>query len=469
MAIWRIIFLVFIFLLPFFLFSQNDLEKKCLLEEIDNLCQKISSQDCRKLLEECERYYKEKGEELEKNIERTQKEKQTLKNKISSLRRKIESLDYQIYQTSLVIKDLNLQIRDTENSIQKTSLKIEELKKRLAQILRLVYEEDQRSIFEILLTENKISDFFDNLIKLENLHLENQEILKKIKKLKLSLEEQKNKLDEEKEDLAKRIKIKALQKEENQEVKKEKERLLKMTEAQYQQYLREKKELEKKTAEIMARIVQLTLPGLDIPKTPKELYELAKWAGQAAGGVRPALILVLLEVESALGVNVGQCNCQGQPVCRHPELNYKQVMSKKQWSAFETIVKELGLDINTTPVSCYVNGGKVQMGGAMGPAQFLPNTWLKLGYKERVENITLLKPANPWRAKDAFLAAALYLADWGATKQTRKSEMAAVLAYLCGTSQLTSRCRQAGGEYYQKLVIQKADWWQEEINKGISL
>jgi hypothetical protein len=210
----------------------------------------------------------------------------------------------------------------------------------------------------------------------------------------------------------------------------------------------------------------LTLPGLAVPRDPKELYELAKWAGNAAGGVRPALILGLLEVESALGVNVGQCNCKGQPVCRHPELNYKQVMGRNQWTAFETIVGELGLNPNTTPVSCYVNGGRVQMGGAMGPAQFMPTTWLNVGYKQRVENITGLRPANPWRARDAFLAAALYLADWNAATQSRQSEMGAVTAYLCGTSAMTTRCQQAGGEWYRNLVLQKADHWQQWIKEG---
>lgn len=243
--------------------------------------------------------------------------------------------------------------------------------------------------------------------------------------------------------------------------------MLKMTRSQYRQYLKEKQELEKRAAEIMARIAQLTLPGLAMPRDPKDLYELASWAGTTAGGVRPALILGLIEVESALGTNVGQCNCAGQPVCRHPGLSYKQVMKDNQWAAFEAITKELGLNINTTPVSCYIGGGKVQWGGAMGPAQFMPNTWLRAGYKQRVENITGVSPANPWRARDAFLAAALYLADWNATTQTRSSEIGAVTAYLCGTSQMTTRCRRAGGEGYRNLVMRKANWWQQQINQGI--
>ena len=429
----------------------------------------LSQEDCQ-TIEECQALWEGLQEEIKKLegvITETRQEAKTLKNQISILRSRIQQLELQIQQGQIMIKDLSYQIKDTETSIEKTSLKIEDSKEKLIGILRTIYEEDQKSLIEILFSEKTLSGFFDNLMALEALSLKSQELLENIKDLKSSLEKQKEKLDEEKDSLALTVKVQTLQKQQSEEAKKEQERILKMTEAQYQQYLKEKKELEKRAAEIMGRITQLTLPGLAVPRDLKELYELARWAGQAAGGVRPALILGLLEVESALGVDVGQCNCAGQSVCRHPELSYKQVMSSKQWSAFETITQELGLNPNTTPVSCYVSGGAVQMGGAMGPAQFMPTTWLNLGYKQKVENITGVRPANPWRARDAFLAAALYLADWNASTQNPQSELGAVTAYLCGTSIMTRTCSRAGGVSYRNSVMEKANWWQQQINLGI--
>ena len=408
----------------------------------------------------------EKIRQYEIDITKTEAEKQTLQYRINTLRNRISQLDLEIRRGNIIIQDLGLQIQDTEGSIEKTSLKIEDSREKLAGILKVIYEEDQKSLIEILLSERTLSGFFDNLMALEVLNSESQELLENIKGLKSTLESQKEKLDEGKDSLARTVKVQTLQKQQSEETRKEQERILKMTEAQYQQYLKEKQELEKRAAEIMKRITQLTLPGLAVPQTRKELYELASWAGNSAGGVRPALILGLIEVESALGINVGQCNCAGQPVCRYPELSYKQVMSNKQWDAFLKITQELGLNPNTTPVSCYVSGGQVQMGGAMGPAQFMPNTWLNLGYQQKVENITGIKPANPWRARDAFLAAALYLANWNASTQNRQSEIGAVTAYLCGTSQMTATCNQAGGEWYRNLVMQKADQWQIWINQG---
>jgi len=376
----------------------------------------------------------------------------------------LAKLDNQIYQSNLMIKDLALQIADTQTSIDKTSLKIEESKEKLVAILRTIYEEQQKSLVEILLQEDELSDFFDNLVALEMLNTKNKELLENIKELKNYLELQKQSLDEEKEDLERLVKVQMLQKQENQTAKKRQEYFLKLTKAQYQQYLEEKKELEKRAAEITARIAQLTLAGMKVPTTPKELYKLASWAGKLTG-VRPALILGIIEVESALGVNVGQCNCKGQPVCRHPELSYKKVMRSNQWSSFEKITKELGLDPNTAPVSCYVAGGKVQWGGAMGPAQFMPQTWLI--YKPKIEKLTGIKPANPWRPTDAFLAAALYLADFNASTKNYQSEIGAVTAYLCGTPKMTYRCKRAGGEWYVKEVMKKANKWQEWIEAGI--
>jgi len=419
-------------------------------------------------VEECQNLLKgleKKISGYETDISRTQQEKQTLQNQIWLLKKKVEKLNLQIYQSNVMVKDLSFQIEDTKTSIKKTGLEIGDTTEQLADILRTIYEQDQKSLLEILLTEQDLSDFFNDLMALENLSSKNRELLLQIKELKLNLENQKQSLSEEKDTTERIAKVQALQRQESAELKMEQEYLLGLTEAQQQQYLKEKQELEKRVAEIIARIAQLTLPGMEAPTSKKELYELASWAGNLTG-VRPALILGLIEVESALGTNVGQCNCAGQPYCRHPNISYKQIMRSNQWDAFLKITMELGLNPNTTPVSCYVNGGKVQWGGAMGPAQFMPSTWLNLGYKARVEKRTGVVPANPWRARDAFLAAALYLADWGANTQVRTSEIGAVTAYLCGTNIMTSLCKAAGGEYYKGLVMQKTDQWQGWINQG---
>jgi len=158
----------------------EDMEKMCEMDRIESECDKISPTDCRKLLEKCDKYFQEKSAEIEKDISRTEAEKKTLQNQIYVLRNKIKSLDYQIYQNNLMIKDLNFQIEDTQSSIEKTSNKIEESKRKLTNILREIYEQDQRSTIEILLGENELSDFFDKLVALEALNAKNRELLQDI-------------------------------------------------------------------------------------------------------------------------------------------------------------------------------------------------------------------------------------------------------------------------------------------------
>ncbi len=416
-------------------------------------------QECEALLKE----YEDKIARYEKEISGTGQKSKTLKNQIAILKKEVEKLNLQIHQSNAVIKDLGIEIVDTKQSVDKTSIEIENSKKNLANILRAVYKEDQKSGLEILFAGDKLSDFFNYLSALEALNSKNQEILGNIETSKAFLENQEKILEEDKEDLEKIVKIQMLQKNENESTKKENDYLLKLTEKQYQTLLKEKEELKKQVAKIIARITQLTLAGLKVPQSPEELYQLARLVGQQTGA-RPSLVLGLIEVESALGINVGQCNCQGQPQCNHPEISYKQVMSTSQWTAFEQITKELELNPKTTPVSCSATG---QWGGAMGPAQFMPNTWLNSSYKQRVESITGIRPANPWSANDSFLAAALYLADKGAKTQKLQDERGAVTAYLCGTNTMTSRCKAAGGVWYTNRVMTKAEWWQEQINQGL--
>lgn len=62
----------------------------------------------------------------------------------------------------------------------------------------------------------------------------------------------------------------------------------------------------------------------------------------------------------------------------------------------------------------------------MGPADFIPSTWMK--YKDKIEKITG-KTADPWNVQDAFLAMGLYLSDSGAASKTRDGEWRALMIY----------------------------------------
>jgi len=95
---------------------------------------------------------------------------------------------------------------------------------------------------------------------------------------------------------------------------------------------------------------------------------------------------------------------------------------------FLTITGGVGRDPLATRVSCPMSYG---WGGAMGPAQFIPSTWVK--YQDRITAITG-RPADPWNNNDAFLAAALYVSDYGAKSKTYNGEWKAAMIYFSGST-----------------------------------
>ncbi|MFH1644712.1 MAG: lytic murein transglycosylase [bacterium] len=434
--------------------------------DIDKECEKIGDVDCRAILEQCEKYYQGKSEGYQTEISKIKQKEKTLQSEIGELTNKIKGINNEIYKNNLINKDLGLQIGDTEKSIKKTNTEIEKVQERIGVLLQLQYEQDRKSFLEIFLAETNLSAFFDDLAALESINQETQKLLGNVKNLKSSLEGQKELMVFEKKDLEEHQILVKLQKEKKQELKNTKNDLLDKTRGQETLYQKHLAESKSKSQKIRKKIFELAQISEAESLNLEQAYDLAKEVGKITG-IRPAFLLGLLKVESDIGKNVGQCNCQGRAYCRYPGITWKQVMTQRHWLYFEQITKELGMDVNTSPVSCAVNGGKVQWGGAMGPAQFMPETWAKLNYKTRVENITGVRPANPWRVKDAFLAAALYLSDFGADSQNEINEIRSARAYLCGTTELTWTCRIAGGADYTYKIMKQASIIQDYVDQGV--
>ncbi|MFH1780437.1 MAG: hypothetical protein ABH841_00275 [Candidatus Nealsonbacteria bacterium] len=398
-----------------------------------------------------------------KNITATAQEKKTLENTIVSLKNQINKLNLQISQSNIIIKDLGLQITDTKDSINKTALKIDDGKIRLAVILQKIYEEDQRPLIEILISEG-LSDFFDNLVALEALNIKNSELLINIKSLKTYLEAQEQSLDEEKNSLEKEVLIQTLKRQQSNSTKAEQDNLLKLTEAEYQKQLTEKTNAEKQAQAIRGRIFELI--GVPLAPTFEEAYNIAKFVSEQTN-VRPALLLAVLTQESNIGKNVGQCYLTntktGEGVRINGGATIKNVMKPMGLSGrkgdvddFLTITSSLGRDPLNTPVSCPIAsvGG---YGGAMGPAQFIPSTWMM--YKDRLAELKG-SLADPWNVKDAFLAAGLYLAKAGATKQTHDYEWCAALTYFAGSCSSSNQVRY---EFYGDSVMALAAKYEKDI------
>ncbi len=433
----KIFFLsILLVFLPIVVFAE-DLSVVCQqISNTDTSCKDVSSADCRAMLEKCAAYYDDQSSQIAKDITKTTQQKNTLQNQITVLKKKIKGLEYQITQGTLMVKDLNSQIGDTQVSIDKTNVKIQDSQHQITVILREIYQEDQKPSFQILF-EGNLADFFSNLAYLESLNSKVSNLLDSTENLTLYLEDQKNKMDTERGKLQKTIQIQSLQKQENEQNKRQQDSYLKLTEVQYQQQVKDKQDADKKAAAIKARIFDLL--GVSNAPTFGQAYDIAKYVSSITG-IRAAFIMAVLTQESNLGKNVGQCYVKNTQTgdgikIKTGAFSPKTMSPVRDIPLFLDLVnninqsKGLARDPLTTPVSCviYYNGKPYGWGGAMGPAQFIPSTWVTAGYGQKVTGVTG-KIADPWDISDAFLATGLLLKDNGG----KTNEFNAAMKYYCG-------------------------------------
>lgn len=417
----------------------EDLEQTC--AQISNntfIQQNMTGSDYKKLLDRCVQFYDDKSKSITEDLTKTAGEKKTLQSQITILKKKVQNLEYQIKQGSIVIKDLTLQIGETKTSIDKITLQIQESQYQISSILRSIAEEDEKSSVEILL-EGDLSDFFGNIVRLEGLNSKLRSLLANTKDLKIYLEDQKVQMDDEKSQTEKTVKLQSLQKQAAADNKKQQESLAVLKEAQYQEQLQQQQDVQKKASEIRARLFEL----VGVSKAPNfgEAYAIAKYVSNITG-VRPALLLAVLKQESGLGMNTGQCYLSntktGAGKSKKNNATISRVMNPTtNVPYFLTITSSLGMDTFTTAVSCPMSYG---WGGAMGPAQFMPSTWANpknsvtgVSFSDRIKTITGKAP-NPWNITDAFLAAGLYLSDYGAKSRNEDNEWRAAMIYFSGST-----------------------------------
>jgi len=340
----------------------------------------------------------------------------------TSLERDIAILDAQINKSRLQIRARNLTISRLIEEIDGRSQLIDELEQKLtwekvslAELLRKMNEMDSTSLVEIVLGYDSLSDFFVDFSSFEAIQKELQVSFNEIKSTQFTTEQEKLSLEDEKSEELELRYIQELERERLQEAENEKQYLLKITkgeEARYQKILDERK---KDAASIRSQLFLLR-GSADIPF--EKAVEYANIVFKETG-VRPAFLLGVIAEESNLGANVGTGNWK-------EDLSHSRCA--KQRTAFVQITDELGLNPDAMPVSRRAWYG--YCGGAMGPAQFMPTTWLL--YKDMIAARTGHNPPNPWDPLDAFMGAGLLLRDNGAAAGGYTAERRAALRYLAG-------------------------------------
>jgi len=368
-------------------------------------------------------------DEYTKQIAQTQADKQTLANTIATLKKQQSKISAEIKATSLQIGELDNQLSATGASIDDSNKKLTDAKNQAAAILRVIDEEGGKSFLEMLVGDGGFSAVFAALESLNQLTQDLSQKIEEVKSIKVGLENKYADLSAQQQDKQNLLSIQALQQNTLSTKVSQQNTLLTQTkgkEVTYQGMLADSK---KQADEIKSRIYELL--GVNTQITFEQAVSIAGWASTKTG-VRPAFLLAILTQESNLGKNVGTCNRPFDP----PSKSWKVIMKPDRDQApFIAITKALGRNPDETPVSCPMHdakGNQIGWGGAMGPAQFIPSTWVL--YQNAVSAITGKSPADPWDMRDAFLASALLLKDNGAASGKQNAEWRAAMLYFSGST-----------------------------------
>ena len=379
-------------------------------------------------------------QELNGSIAEGKQQSATLQKEINILKNEAKKIELEIKQLDLAIAEARLEIDEKDKEIDQIEKKLSSRKTTLAEFLRKINEADQASLFEIVLSHKKFSDFFNKINAVQDLHREIKEFFEKTQALKKKTEEEKEDAEEQKRQYERLRSIQGVKKSDLTEKRGQQETLLSRTKGRESEYKKLIVQKQKDAASIRSQLFLLA-GSAAIPF--EKALEYANVAFQKTG-IRAAFLLGVFKVESELGANVGKGNWR-------EDLSHPRCASQRK--AFEQITAELGLNPDLMPVSKTAWYG--YCGGAMGPAQFMPATWL--GYKSKIAALSGHNPPNPWNPQDAFIAAALYLKNSGGLN----NERTAALQYLAGGNW------RKNPDYYNKIygnyVMSYALEYQEQI------
>ena len=253
------------------------------------------------------------------------------------------------------------EINTKEKTLEDLKILLDKHQSSLKILLQRINEMEQKGFVNFLFSDLTLSSFFSRVSEYQSLRKTMENSLRNINDVTLRIIASVDELQGKKVaqgQLRQQQKATAVQ---VQYQKKEKERLLELQIASAKKTEEQLNLYESRVAEINNRLFDLRGSGA-IPF--KQALQYAREAERATG-VRPAFLLGLIKNESDLGKNVGTGKYL---IDMHPT---------RDQPIFPYIAKLLGFT-NPNELRVSANPG-FGWGGAMGPAQFIPSTWVCYG------------------------------------------------------------------------------------------
>jgi len=356
----------------------------------------------------------EKIDQLNDKIEAETEKKESIASQLEKISNNIATTKAEISRTEKILSEYDVEIAQKERTIGLIEENIAKYKKQLADFLRIYRRAGLEINFVFIDKSADIGNYFSLISSYEKIQEKIKISIDNVHQEKEALEQERDIIDAKKQDVYEIFQMQQEQKRALEYEEAKKDYMLGVAEGKLKDLTDERSELRRQLD---------ALQSLGNPINLENAIKTAEWV-ESKTKVRAAFLLGVLRVESNMGQNVGGGR-------------YKTDMHPSQQETFKSICKDLGYDPKDRPVSkrvCYnpkAKDGCGGWGGAMGPAQFMPTTWI--GYVSKIKSLTGNKKADPWDLKDAMVAMGLKLSQVsGVTSGKRSAEKQAASMYLAG-------------------------------------
>ncbi len=371
--------------------------------------------------------------ELQSKQSSTEQQAAIIADKLSLLEKELAKSNLELKRTKLSIQEVTGQKQNTGDDMERLKKVVGIKKQQLAALIRQLYFYERASPWTTFLSTGSLSEFLEARASIKNAQDQSIVVVQDLRKQQSDLQEKQEQLAQQENDLGLLHSVLAAQESDLSLQRQEQTRVFRAKQDEQSRYEQRLTAALAARREIEQEIFSIKNSGITLTLTAAS--DMARFASQLTG-VRPALLMAVLKVESSLGTNIGSGTF---PDDMHPGSR----------EAFLRITKRLGLDPNKAPISRAPSYG---WGGAMGPAQIMPATW------ETIESrlATLLnKPIpDPYNLTDAFVANGVLLADKGANASAGEEE--AVGRYLAGPNW------KKYSQWYIERVMAVAEEYQKE-------
>ncbi len=314
-----------------------------------------SKNTLKKALETCQ----EQIDKTEKVLQEQQAVRTNTEYDILLIEQEINKALLRIRSSDTIIRDLDEDITVKGATVSDLNEKLKSRRKFLSEVHQRINEAEQRGFLNLLISDVTVSAFVSGINEYMTLHKTLGNSIRNINSIRQrlistvdDLEDKKveqGRIRQERRATANQIKSRRGQK---KEILNHQLSLEEKTQEKIDEY-------ETRAAQIRNRLFEFRGGAIPFEQALTIAEEVSRRTG-----LRPAFLLGLIKHESDLGKNVGTGTYRND---MHPT---------RDQPIFPFIAKMLGFDPDKLRVSANPGFG---WGGAMGPAQFIPSTWVCYG------------------------------------------------------------------------------------------